>query len=356
MIRAIQLIDSLDAGGAERLAVTYANLLVSEIDGSFLCATRQEGLLKDSIGKGVKYLFLQKKSSIDLNAVIRFKKYLKTNDISIIHAHATSFFFATLTKLFYPRIKIFWHDHYGKSEELKKRPKFILQFCSLFFHQIFSVNQKLLTWASKNLFCSKVQYLPNVVMLNDLDQETNLFGEDNKRILCLANLRPQKDHLNLFKAFQLILKTYPDWTLHCVGKDFEDDYSRSIKEFVSKNSLEDSIYFYNSKPDIKHIISQCEIGVLSSKSEGLPLALLEYGLGELASVVTNVGDCGLVLSSTNLGQLVEAQDPSGLAEALTACIAKTDYRKEVGLNLKQKVEQSFSCHSIIKKLKDAYEG
>ena len=40
-MRVLQLIDSLDAGGAERVAVTYANTLCEYIDASYICVTRK---------------------------------------------------------------------------------------------------------------------------------------------------------------------------------------------------------------------------------------------------------------------------------------------------------------------------
>ena len=356
MTKVIQLIDSLNAGGAERLAVTYANILSKEIEGSFLCTTRQEGLLKKSINDDVGYLFLQKKSSLDLRAVFLFKKYLKTHGIEVVHAHATSYFFATLIKLISPSIKIVWHDHYGKSEDLSNRPKLILKLCSLFFSQIFSVNQKLLQWSKNNLWCKNVEYLQNIVVLDAVKAVTKLNGLEGKRVLSLANLRPQKDHINLFKAFQIVSKSHPDWTLHCVGKDFEDDYSRLIRQFVIENKLDNSIYFYGSKPDVKNIISQCEIGVLSSYSEGLPLALLEYGVGGLAVIATDVGDCGVVINSEKYGQLIEAENPNVLAKAMNHYIEGKEKMNIAAYNLKQRMKETFSQRSIVEKLKSVYEA
>ena len=45
----LQLIDSLEAGGAERMAVNYANALTEKITISALVATRQEGVLKNEL-------------------------------------------------------------------------------------------------------------------------------------------------------------------------------------------------------------------------------------------------------------------------------------------------------------------
>ena len=54
-MRIVQLIDSLEAGGAERMAVSYANALANEIEFSALVATRKEGNLKNQIGDKRSY-------------------------------------------------------------------------------------------------------------------------------------------------------------------------------------------------------------------------------------------------------------------------------------------------------------
>ena len=42
-MRIVQIIDSLDVGGAEKMAVNYANALVGRIEFSGLVVTRAEG-------------------------------------------------------------------------------------------------------------------------------------------------------------------------------------------------------------------------------------------------------------------------------------------------------------------------
>ena len=61
-MRVLQLIDSLEAGGAERMAVSYANSLSKKIAFSGLIATRKEGQLLSQINQNVDYLFLNKKN------------------------------------------------------------------------------------------------------------------------------------------------------------------------------------------------------------------------------------------------------------------------------------------------------
>ncbi|WP_218841867.1 glycosyltransferase family 4 protein [Winogradskyella ursingii] len=347
MIRAIQLIDSLEAGGAERLSVSLANVLSNEIDSSFICATRKEGILKETIDPSVAYLFLGKTSRFDLKALLKLKKFLKTNKINLIHAHSTSFFLATLMKILDPKIKLIWHDHYGESEFLENRPKVILKFCSRFFDHIFCVNHQLLQWSLEQLHCKNVSYLKNFISLSDSGKVTQLFGTEGKRILCMANLREQKNHLMLLNAFKGVLNKYPDWTLHCVGKDFNDEYAQLLKNYVKENSLKENVFFYGSRSDIKAILEQCEIGVLSSKSEGLPISLLEYGYGGLAVVVTDVGDCKMVIDNQEKGLMIKSGDTLGLQNAILNLIENIDLRRSVSENLHKSVIKTYSESAVI---------
>ena len=49
IMRILQIIDSLEAGGAERMAVNYANALANEMEFSGLVVTRKEGPLLNQV-------------------------------------------------------------------------------------------------------------------------------------------------------------------------------------------------------------------------------------------------------------------------------------------------------------------
>ncbi|XCF07759.1 glycosyltransferase [Tamlana crocina] len=341
-MRILQLIDSLDAGGAERVAVNLANALVPKVEKSFLCTTRREGLLKESILSDVKYLFLKKKKTIDFSATQKLHRFIKKHRIQIIHAHSTSFFLATIVKFLNPKIVVVWHDHYGNSEFLQNREDKVLKWCSKYFAHTFSVNRPLENWAKQKLKLKNVTNLPNFAVADTKLKLTQLKGEDGKRIICLANLRPQKDHFTLIEAFDEVLKENPEWTLHCIGKDFKDDYSKSIQQKMKAYGVENSVFFYGSKPDVSHILSQCEIGVLSSKSEGLPIALLEYGLSSLAVVATKVGECGNVVLHEANGLLVTSSNSKELANAIRSCIQNQELRTIFASEFNKHVEGHYS--------------
>tara|TARA_R110002072_G_scaffold29572_2_gene93325 strand:+ start:2635 stop:3711 length:1077 start_codon:yes stop_codon:yes gene_type:complete len=341
-MRVLQLIDSLEAGGAERVAVNLANALSSRIAGAFLCTTRKEGLLKESISSDVGYLFLNKQKTIDLKAIKSLNAFVKENNIEIIHAHSSSFFLATIVKILNGKVSVIWHDHYGNSEFLKNRKHRVLKLCSKYFSHVFSVSKVLEIWATQKLKIENATYLPNFATIDQNLSVTKLNGVSGKRVVCLANLRPQKDHFTLINAFKSVVELYPEWTLHCVGKDFNDDYSKNVKSKITAKGLSESVFLYGSKPDVYNILSQCEIGVLSSKSEGLPIALLEYGLANLAVIATNVGECEKVILNNVNGLLVNSLDVKMFSKTLSIYIQNITLRNEHSGRYKKYIQENFS--------------
>lgn len=337
------------------MSVNIANALSKRGVESHICVTRLEGSLKQKLFSDVGYIFLDKKSIFDFKAICKLKSYIKKNKIEIIHAHSTSYFIAFLVKLLYPKVKIIWHDHYGESEHLGNRKTVPLNYISSCFKAIISVNEKLVWWANKYLKTKKVVCLSNFAAFeNEIIEKTYLSGNTGKRIVCLANLRAQKDHLNLLKAFEIVNSKYHEWTLHLVGADFNDEYSEKIKNFIKSNNLGNHVFLYGSCSDTEFILKQSTIGVLSSNSEGLPVSLLEYGLCTLPVVVTNVGDCNKVIDNQNNGLIIEPNSSIELANAIEYLIVHEDKRIKFGKNLFQTVKSKYSELNYITNLLNLY--
>ena len=320
-MRIVQIIDSLEAGGAERMAVNYANALANEIEFSGLVSTRKEGDLRNQINTNVPYLFLNKKRTVDFVALFKLRNFVKQFRVTVVHAHSTSFFIAFLLKLSCPNLHIIWHDHYGDSEFLQRRPLFFLRLITPFFSGIIAVNQKLKGWSEGKLKFKNTLYLPNFPSEEKSNLETTfLKGINGKRILSLANLRLQKDHFLLLNVACKLKLSHPEWTFHLVGKDFNDDYSQKIKDLIVAFDLKKNVFLYGSKNDIVHILKQSTIGILTSQSEGLPVTLLEYGWHQKPIVVTGVGEIPSLVSHGKNGFIIAPQQESLFYEALVALI------------------------------------
>ncbi|MDT0648872.1 glycosyltransferase family 4 protein [Autumnicola edwardsiae] len=353
-LRILQLIDSLNPGGAEKMAVAYANALSGKIDKTYLCCTRKEGLLKKDLLAEAGYLFLNKKSSLDLSAIFKLKNFLKKEEINIVHAHGTSYFLAGLLKLAGGRFKLVWHDHYGNSEFLEKRPLQPLAFFSRFFNGIISVNSDLKEWAIENLHCPRVTYINNFVASpsEEFKPGFRLKGKDNEfKIIYVANFRPQKDHATLLEAFEKLIKQFPV-SLHLIGDDSGTGYSKNLQEKIASSPVQEHIHLYGEQGDIYKYLMAADIGVLSSQSEGLPLALLEYSLAGLPVVVTKVGQIPEVVKKNGL--MVEPEDPGALANAISSYYHNKEKSEKDAKALKRDVKKNYSVDKVILKVMEFY--
>lgn len=353
-MRVLQLIDSLRPGGAERMAVNYANALEKCIDVSYLCCTRKEGLLKNKISSKVGYFFLDRQSTLDLKAILGLREIVKENKIDLIQAHGNSWFIAILIKITLPNVKLVWHDHWGE-RALRNHPAGALKIGSLFFNAVITVNSSLKDWARKNLITKNIIAIENFVpkeKVEDLD-DIQLKGNKPFKIVYLANLKYPKDHFTLLEALKSIKSFKPAASLHFIGKDENDYYSKRIKKYINDHDLQENVFIYGERENIAALLKQAHLGVLTSVSEGLPLALLEYGSAGLPVVSTKVGACPEVIGET--GILVPALEPISLASGIEKYLNNKKLRENDGGKFKQRVEEIFSEEIIVRKVFELFE-
>ncbi len=85
----------------------------------------------------------------------------------------------------------------------------------------------------------------------------------------VANFR-REDHLNLLRAFRLVLRKVPEAHLILLGGANQADYHAEVIREAATNGLRGHVTWLDSRPDVPAILKACDIGVLASMSEGLP--------------------------------------------------------------------------------------
>src|ERR1039457_7260762 len=110
----MQVVDSLEAGGLESVAVNFANLLPGYGVESYICSTRTGGPLESRLTSRQNYVNLQRRGLVDFKAFWRMVGFLRDHKIDIIHAHGTALFFSALAAHCMSGVKLIWHDHFGR--------------------------------------------------------------------------------------------------------------------------------------------------------------------------------------------------------------------------------------------------
>ena len=356
MCGVIQVVDTLNYGGLESVAVAYANLLAELGVRSYICSTRSSGPFAQRLSGNVIHVNLQREGVIDLRALRLFLSFIREHKIRIIHAHGTSLFFSALARSCSPGSKLLWHDHFGRYLT-EKRSVPLYRIAVSRADGVIAVNEPLAEWARESLRvpAPRVWYLPNfVVQSNGAESNTELPGLPGKRIVCVANLRPEKDHVTLIDAMRVISESDAAAVLFLVGDTPNPAQLVKVKNRIRQYRLEQRVHFLGTSANVWPILGACDIGVLSSASEGMPLALLEYGTVGLACVATRVGQVPEVLAGGQAGLLVAPGCPSELALGVLDLLRSRELRQRLGRALNKIVREKYSPEALMEELLKIY--
>lgn len=354
----VQLIDKLLAGGMERIAVDVANYLPQERYRSYVCTTRRDGPLCADLAPHVGYICLQRKHRFDMSALRKFISFVRDHHISIIHAHSSALFVVSLASLLPPFPRVVWHCH--SVHDLPALPYF---FMVRRVQVVIAVNDLIRQWIRQHLMypADRIWYVPNFStlferQLNQGEPCVTLPGTPGRRIVCVASLYPLKDQLTLVRAMPIVLSQVPDAHLILVGADWPGSvYANAVRQETRELGLENSVTFLGVRRDIAAILAACDVGVLSSLSEGLPVAVLEYGLAQLGVVCTRVGQCAEVLDDGRAGVLVPPKDASAIASALISLLLDSSRQCVLGKRLQERVRSHYSLEQAITTIDSIYK-
>jgi glycosyltransferase involved in cell wall biosynthesis len=353
----MHVLDSLALGGAERSAVNLVNALPRDSYRPYLCTTRKEGPLRDGVAADVGRLALERKSRFDWCAIRRLVDFIRDQKITILHAHGSSLFIAALAARFPPYPIVIWHAHYGRVA-LEDRQALAHRIAMHSIRGVIAVSHQLAEWCGRRLAipAERIWCIPNMVYPQATEPASELPGIKGSRILCIANLRAEKDHLNLIRSMAMVVRKYPFAHLLLVGAHSDPEcsaglaYFEAVKVEIARHFLGNNVSFLGQRRDISAILQGCDIGVLSSKTEGLPVSLLEYGVAGLPVVATRVGECEEVLEGGRAGILVPPQSPHDLAQALLSLLGSPELCASLGERFLHRVHELYSPKSIIERV------
>ncbi|WP_414676041.1 glycosyltransferase [Limnobacter sp.] len=141
---------------------------------------------------------------------------------------------------------------------------------------------------------NKIKVIPNGVLLEKVNFELERsFSEKNKRILFLSRIDSKKSVYELIVGFESFLNEIKtDWILDIVGWG-DQNYVDLIKTKLSSSNHKDSIIYHGPVygRDKLKFFADATVFILPSKSEGLPMAILEawsFGLPVIMSSECNL--------------------------------------------------------------------
>ncbi|MBD3216725.1 MAG: glycosyltransferase [candidate division Zixibacteria bacterium] len=172
-------------------------------------------------------------------------------------------------------------------------------------------------------------------------------SEDDTIVGIVANLRPVKDHETFIRAAAKICQSRNDIKFVVIGGG-DDNYQAQLKRMARGLSIGSNIKFLGSVENPSAFIKNFDVGVLTSKAEGLSNTLMEYGALGIPSVATDVGGNPEVVQDGKTGLLVPVENPGKVAEAVNQLLRDKDRLKEMGSEASKAVWSKFNLTLMVK--------
>lgn len=177
-------------------------------------------------------------------------------------------------------------------------------------------------------------------------------GEGELVVGTVGNFTAKKDHRLLVGAVALLHAGGLGARLVLVGSGpLEDEVRREVERL----GLRDAVLFTGSRSDVPELLPGFDVFALSSRHEGLPIALLEAMAAGVPPVATRVGGVPEVIEDGVSGVLVEPGDVDELAAALTGLLADPTRRSEIGSQAAVRGRR-FELAGAVARLQDLYDS
>ena len=348
-----QLLIGLGMGGAEVLAARMARRLGERFRFVFACLDEQGILGEDLRAEGFSVHVLGRKPGIDWGCGRRLAALLRSEKVSLVHAHQyTPFFYATASRLPWRSPPVVFTEH-GRWFPDFPRPKRIAANRLLLGRRDRvigvgeSVRQALIH--NEGIAPQRVEVIYNGIDLDAYpdgqDGESAAVrreigvGADDLMVILVARLDHLKDHVTAIETHRQVIAQRPDARLILVGEGPERP---KIEEAIRSRGLESSVLLLGLRKDIPRLIGASDLFLLTSISEGIPLTLIEAMAARRPVVSTRVGGVGEVVDEGKTGLLAPSGDACSLAGHILKLAHDPPLREEFGRLGRLRAEELFS--------------
>jgi glycosyltransferase involved in cell wall biosynthesis len=203
----------------------------------------------------------------------------------------------------------------------------------------------------------RIHIIPNGVIVDDFKPFSIFYKKksyDNSYVLYLGGLKKIKGIDILLRAFAIIKKDCPDLKLKIAGAGKEMD---NLKELSNELGISTNVDFLGMvRGDEKiRLLQNALFLVLSSRSEGLPVVILEAFASGIPVIASRVGGIPDIVNDGVNGFLVSPEDIKELAEKMAVLLDKASLRGQFGSNALV-TASSYNWQQIAEQYISLYKG
>ena len=181
----------------------------------------------------------------------------------------------------------------------------------------------------------KCIYIPNVVE----SIPRRLAKLENKKLISVGRLSPEKGYLDLLKIYNVLSKKYSDWTLDIIGDGVEKE---KLEKFIKNNNLEDKVVLhgFQDKKYIDKMLNKSSIYVMTSHTESFGIVLIEaMSHGVPCIAYSSAEGAKEIINSGKNGYLIKNRNSKAYLKKIEDLIKKDDVRKKLGKEARLSVKK-----------------
>jgi len=357
-MRIVQLVDSLDCGGAEQVAASLAVRQSQQGHLVRVVCLRDLGPLPVDVqalrGANVEIVTLHKPPGFHFGTLRRLMRYLKQNRIDVLHTHNHLVHHYGAVAGRWAGTPVIVNTLHGTATlRMPRWAKALFWLSCLISHRVVSVSTQVREAFRKAYLLpgKKLGVVDNGI---DLSRFLAIPRRAQGEIMTFGNvarLDPVKDHENLLRAFSILRKRGPRVRLRLLG----DGELRSALEQLAKSlSIANDVQFEGFSLDTPAFLGTIDIYVISSLNEGLPLTMLEAMAAGIPIVATAVGAIPDVLGDAQCGWLCAPSNSSELAEAMRKALVSPDLAV-IGARGRSAAKERYSVERMARDYEILYE-
>lgn len=374
-LRIALALESSGPGGAENMVVQLG-LALKALGHEPIVVTMREGWMTERAAAGGLPVWIEpQRPGLDLGWVVRFARRLARERIDVLHSHefAMNVFGGTAAVLArIPALSTIHGKHWIAD---RKRRAIAYRVLARLGVPVIAVSEDLAGYLASGLGIPReqIRLVHNGIPIRPPSMEAarspiegvgepasaaSARGETRRRlglpaegplILAVGNLYPVKDHATLLRA----LPELPGVHVAIAGRGDEEP---NLRRLAAELGIEERVHLLGLRDDVDRLLGAADLFVQPSRSEGLPLAVLEAMAAGLPVVATRVGGMGEAVVDGETGILVEPGRPEALAAALRRLLGDAPLRGEMGRAARTRAEAEFSVRTMARRYVTLYRA
>jgi sugar transferase (PEP-CTERM/EpsH1 system associated) len=352
-IRVVHVVPNLCTGGMERLVLEMLEHSNPErASPQVLCIGQRGQYAADAEELGVAVTALHAPIRRNLRLPFKLARFLRHTRTEVVHTHGpyAQFYGAVAARMAgCPVI----HTMHGFPWPRTWRRRLLGRLSNSLTRSIVAVSHDLSDYALGELQvpAERLHVIHNGIECDRFSLARREAGSRRFDAIMVARLSSEKDFPSLLQAVGLVQQKRPDFRLAIAG---DGPLRQEVEDLIEQLRLEQHVELLGNRSDVPSLLTQAEVFVLSTHTEGLSIALLEAMACGKPIVATAVGGNPEVVVDGETGFLVPRDAPQVLASRLLWLTEHPEEARRMGAAGRRRVEQQFNIRRMVESYEDLY--